>query len=332
MSRSLTAIALLLVGFVLPASAAPRAAEKLVSVSYSVADLVVPINDCPAIDLTKTNTDTPPCRPPSPTTSEERLIRAITHHIRPKSWTDRGGQGTIQYFPLGMSLVIKQTASVHKEIAAFFAALRRQQDVEVMIAVRFVQLGDSIFERWCRALGRDRAASQEFVTSGGNAAARWDALARWETSRSLLLTDREVRRLLESAQANRKASIVQTPKLTMFNGQRAALYVCGETGEDVAVEFQPSVAEDRGSVALHIKCRYKGATLHSTLSIPDGTSALLGNWNKTGAQPREQVLMLVTPRVVISGEKEEFIGWKSFVDGDYRPQPTPVRVHGGIGP
>jgi hypothetical protein len=347
MLRYLTATTLLLTGLTLPA----HASEKLISHTYPVADLVIPISDHPAADVIQWGIHTPAI-PADTQTTEARLLRLITRQIRPQSWQERGGPGTVQYFPLGMSLVVKQTPSVHKEIAALFAALRRQQDVEVSVEVRFVEVQESVFERWSRELDRDRARPQELVSTGCNGAARWETIARWEMSRSLLVNDREFLRLLKTAQGNCKTSVIQMPKLTMFNGQIACMRVSEESGEDVMVELQPSVASDRGSVALHVNARFKGAVLDTTVNLAGG-SALLGNWKTVAGEARcatkaqgtkrtGQVLLLVTPRLIISGAEEEFISqqivnpigerWGAIFWTDQPSHLTPVRVHGGVGP
>src|SRR5205814_2291259 len=63
------------------------------------------------------------------------------------SWQDASGPGTIDYHPLGMTLVINQTLDIHEQIADLLAALRRLQDQEVAIEVRLITIADAFFER-----------------------------------------------------------------------------------------------------------------------------------------------------------------------------------------
>src|SRR5262249_54420684 len=65
----------------------------------------------------------------------------------PQSWSDVGGPGTIDYFPLGMALVINQTPDVQEQIQDLLDALRRLQDLEVSVEVRMISLEESFFER-----------------------------------------------------------------------------------------------------------------------------------------------------------------------------------------
>jgi type II secretory pathway component GspD/PulD (secretin) len=80
-------------------------------------------------------------------TNEEVLINLITNAVQPRSWNEMGGPGTIQYFPLTMALVINQTPDIQDQIADLLAALRRLQDQEVAIEIRFISLSDDFFER-----------------------------------------------------------------------------------------------------------------------------------------------------------------------------------------
>jgi len=58
--------------------------------------------------------------------------------IRPRSWKDRGGPGSLQYYPLGMTLVVTQTPEVQEQVADLLAALRRLQEMEVCVEMRIV--------------------------------------------------------------------------------------------------------------------------------------------------------------------------------------------------
>ncbi|GIW80136.1 MAG: hypothetical protein KatS3mg105_1943 [Gemmatales bacterium] len=79
-------------------------------------------------------------------TLEDVLIKLITNTIDPHSWSQMGGPGTIDYFPLGMALVINQTPDIQEQVAELLAALRRLQDVEVAIEVRFISISESFYE------------------------------------------------------------------------------------------------------------------------------------------------------------------------------------------
>jgi len=80
-------------------------------------------------------------------TIEEVLMRLIQNTIQPQSWASLGGQGTIDFYPLGMALVINQTPDIQEQVAELLQALRRLQDQEVSVEVRFITLAESFYER-----------------------------------------------------------------------------------------------------------------------------------------------------------------------------------------
>jgi len=80
-------------------------------------------------------------------TIEEVLIRLIENTIQPQSWASLGGQGTIMFYPMGMALVINQTPDIQEQVAELLQALRRLQDQEVSVEVRFITLAESFYER-----------------------------------------------------------------------------------------------------------------------------------------------------------------------------------------
>ena len=77
----------------------------------------------------------------------DSLIDLIVQTIQPDSWDANGGPGSITRFPNNLSLVISQKQDVHEEIADLLAQLRRLQDLQVTIEVRFITLNDNFFER-----------------------------------------------------------------------------------------------------------------------------------------------------------------------------------------
>jgi len=77
----------------------------------------------------------------------DSLIELITSTIAPQSWDEVGGPGSIAAFENNNSLVISQTQEVHEQIVDLLEQLRRLQDLQVTIEVRFITLNDNFFER-----------------------------------------------------------------------------------------------------------------------------------------------------------------------------------------
>lgn len=83
----------------------------------------------------------------NPAADFDTLIELITATIAPDSWTEYGGAASIRQYETTLSLVIRQTQKVHEEIADLLEQLRRLQDLQVTIEVRFVTVSDRFFER-----------------------------------------------------------------------------------------------------------------------------------------------------------------------------------------
>ena len=77
----------------------------------------------------------------------DSLIRLITTTIAPTTWDEVGGQGAISPFKGNLSLVVSNTEEVHDQIRDLLQQLRRLQDLQVTIEVRFITLNDNFFER-----------------------------------------------------------------------------------------------------------------------------------------------------------------------------------------
>lgn len=80
-------------------------------------------------------------------TLEGVLMDLITNTIHPESWSKVGGPGTIDYYPLGMALVVNQTPDIQEQVAELLSALRRLTDLEVAMELRLISLDESFFER-----------------------------------------------------------------------------------------------------------------------------------------------------------------------------------------
>jgi len=77
----------------------------------------------------------------------QTLINLIQQTVAPTTWNTVGGTGAIQPFPTNLSIVVSQTQEVHEDIADLLDQLRRLQDLQVTIEVRFITLSDRFFER-----------------------------------------------------------------------------------------------------------------------------------------------------------------------------------------
>lgn len=269
-------------------------------VVYPVADLIVPIE---MFDEKTPATQEEQAAPGAPTnkapgaTLEYELMDLIRTKVQPKSWKGQGGAGTLQFYPLGMVLAVNQSVAVQAEVADLLRALRRLQDVEVGIEMRIVSVPSE-----CAARFRDKAvfapikSDTPFVASTTfNEALGLKCACKIETGGSgqdsALFTEKELYRWFEYLQSDSATNIMQAPKITVFNGQRAFITVSTRQSfvteykiardkdklsvvpknEDVDVglksAFLPTVSADRRSVRLVTDFR-STAVLGSTLEVP----------------------------------------------------------------
>jgi type II secretory pathway component GspD/PulD (secretin) len=179
---------------VLYVTTSKHARGKLTTVTYQVADLVIPIQGSKA-------------------TEQDKLIALIQATINPNSWAPVGGAGTVDYFPLGMALVVNQTPDVQEQVAELLAALRRLQDHQVALEVRFVTVSDETLEAVCK--GIEKKQLKPAPGCGDAIQPTWTAF----------LSDKQVQSALERIQGDTRSNVMQAPKLTVFNGQHAAINV-----------------------------------------------------------------------------------------------------------
>ncbi len=187
------------------------------------------------------------------------LIDLITSTISPDSWEINGGNGAIEPFVANLSLVVSQTQDVHEQIRDLLDQLRRLQDLQVTIEVKFITLNDDFFERIgidfdfniddntglstrtpflpddtgpSTVIGLNPLGSptndldMQFRQDSFGAAVPqfggFDA-ATAANFGFAILSDIEVFFLLQAAQGDRRSNVLQAPKVTMFNGQLASI-------------------------------------------------------------------------------------------------------------
>lgn len=75
------------------------------------------------------------------------LTELIVSTIAPDTWDAVGGPASVRANETTLSLVIRQTQKIHEEITDLLDQLRRLQDLQVTIEVRFVTVSDRFFER-----------------------------------------------------------------------------------------------------------------------------------------------------------------------------------------
>jgi general secretion pathway protein D len=249
MSLRITVMAALALACALPTLVAagpgkrgePASKEAQLVQVYPVADLVVPILDF--CDATQQKT-----------TLETRLIELITATVAPKSWMEHGGKGTVQYVPLGMALVVNQAPAVQEQVADLLRALRRLQDVEVSVEVRIVEVSPWLADRFRAKAGfapTKSANGESFVASTTfNEALGLKTASKIEIGGSAqdtaIFTEKELYPWLVLLQSDGATNLMQAPKITMANGQRACL--ADSTRQSFVTEYKDAHDKDKLTV------------------------------------------------------------------------------------
>jgi general secretion pathway protein D len=184
----------------------------------------------------------------------DTLIDLIVATIAPNTWDDVGGEGSIQGFPTNLSLVVSQTQEVHDQIADLLDQLRRLQDLQVTIEVRFITLNDNFFERIgvdfdfdiddntvvfpeddtgpSITIGLDPqgnpTADLDLQFTQGSFGATAPAFGGFDPASAAnfgfaIISDIEAFFLIEAVQGDTRTNVLQAPKVTLFNGQQASV-------------------------------------------------------------------------------------------------------------
>ena len=193
----------------------------------------------------------------------DSLIDLITSTVEPATWDEVGGPGTLRRFEPNLSLVISQTQEVHDQIADLLEQLRRLQDLQITIEIRFITLADNFFERigidfdfeiddnvtslptgdsdsgpsvtvgFDRFTGSptadlDLSFSQDSFASAVPVFGGFDA-ASAATFGFAVLSDIEAFFFLEALEGDSRSNVLNAPKVTLFNGQNAMVFDSTQT-------------------------------------------------------------------------------------------------------
>ncbi len=182
----------------------------------------------------------------------DSLIELIETTVAPETWEALGGPSNMQPYAQNLSLVISTTSEVHDQIVELLESLRRLQNLQITIEVRFITLADSFAEQ----IGVDfQAQFDDNVTtlpdddSGKSVVIGFDGISGLPTADLdirfdngsfglappfgagglgtpstigfAILSDIEAFFFLQAAQADNRSNVMQAPKVTMFDGQFA---------------------------------------------------------------------------------------------------------------
>ncbi len=179
------------------------------------------------------------------------LMELIQTTVVPDTWETLGGPSTMSPYIQNNSLVISTTSEVHDQIAELLASLRRLQNLQITIEVRFITLSDQFFENMgidfdvsiddhVNQLPDDDSGPSTVVGFNGTTpTADFDIKlsnnltavptlgafdpAAGATIGFAILSDIEAFFFLQAAQGDSRNNVMQAPKVTLFDGQLASI-------------------------------------------------------------------------------------------------------------
>ena len=181
------------------------------------------------------------------------LIDLIQTTVVPDTWEALGGPSTMREYPQNLSLVISTTSEVHDQITELLESLRRLQNLQVTIEVRFITLSDSFFEQIGvdfdvqfddnvnQLPDEDDGPSVTIGFDGVNGVPTSDfdiqlannfgvqpAFGAFDAGSGsrigfAILSDIEAFFFLQAAQGDTRNNVLQAPKVTLFDGQLATI-------------------------------------------------------------------------------------------------------------
>jgi len=205
----------------------------------------------------------------------QSLMDLIQTTIVPDTWEALGGPSSMSPYPQNLSLVISTTSDVHDQIADLLESLRRLQNLQITIEVRFITLSDTFAEQIgvdFQVQFDDKIKTLPNDSGGPSVVIGWDGAsglptpdlditlnnqsfglsppfgAETVTNASTIgfaiLSDIEAFFFLQAAQADNRNNVMQAPKVTLFDGQLATI------SDQTQVPFVTSITPVVGDFAV----------------------------------------------------------------------------------
>jgi type II secretory pathway component GspD/PulD (secretin)/outer membrane protein assembly factor BamD (BamD/ComL family) len=212
----------------------------------------------------------------------DALIKLITDTVAPDTWRNAAGGtiGSIEPLLGTGQVVVTQTADNQQKIQDLLDKIREKRDIMITVEVRFLTVTrdflDNVGLNLSATFNLNRGANSVFstvpvtniastnLTSAPSVAGAAVDLAGLTTPTSIAFTyldDFEVNFMLQAVEASENTSLVNAPKVTVFNGGSALLvnatsvqYISSLTPilAAGAVGFEPAVSTAFGGVTLFV--------------------------------------------------------------------------------
>ena len=266
----------------------PRRAGELVSVVYSVADIIAPIPR-----------DGDKAAPAEPTDADyQPLLKLIRETVAPLSWDEVNGPASMRPYFDTRSLVVRQTQAAHNEIADLLSQLRRLKSISVTLEVRTLTLMRNS-ELW-QAYGLENA-NPHMLTSTQLA----ELIERIPERFRKYGLDRET--LLASPKitlANGEAGSVQMPESRHFEASK--LRIEPLAGSDASLQLRISNEDAPESVVtVNLKSGENALIDVARLSKAQSTTIADVALRELFSKNVARTVLIITPTVSYGSEEVE---------------------------
>jgi general secretion pathway protein D len=238
------------------------------------------------------------------TENVQQIITAITTTINPDSWYENGGTGTILVYQ-DNQLIVLQTPEIQKQVKKLIEDMQKKFGMQISIEARFLIVKEDFLEN----INLDFDATYDFGgklgvvdfqqnnLDGGES----PALKTGASYGNLQLDDLQVNFLLQATQQTTNSRQLNAPKLTVINGESAAINVLTQKSyvgdyefenvtqsgdnanttiiadptiysitDGVGLNITPTISADRKYVLLNVSTTLSDSTLND-FPIPDDT-------------------------------------------------------------
>lgn len=202
--------------------------------------------------------------------SFDALIGFVVSTVAPESWAERGGQGMVRQYRTTLSLVVRQTESVHQELADLLAQVRRLQQHRVSLDVRAISVPEKHEGDLRKVIDLDR---------GGRT----------------VLEPSEAAELLDWAQGHPRVNLWQADRLILENGRSKQLTAPLRRPEpDVPVQVQAVISAEGQGIRLETRIGPDGRRMCvDSRAVPDAGTLVIDAAGAAG----ERQLLLIAPTV-----------------------------------
>ena len=230
----------------------------------------------------------------------EQITKLITDTVAPESWREAGGTvGSLR--ELQGQLIVTQTPENQHSLVNLLEQLRETRAIQVTVETRFLTVQRNFLEdvgvdlnmvfnlngAWSKKIGPISVTNSNSNYTLGPTTSVPGSLGKTVTSlqtSATYLDDFQVSLLLRATEASFKNTIVNAPRVTLFNGQRAYVLVATQqayvsnltasTGTNVS-SFTPQISIVESGVILDVTATVSADRKYVTLTLRPQLASLL---------------------------------------------------------